>query len=200
MTKQKRKSYLTPNEVAELLMVSPVTVRQWAQKGELKAMTTPGGHRRFLIEDVESFARQRGIDLVIRPGGKTGGLRIMVVDDDRQLAGFIVELLRSRDPDIVTEISHDGFDAGRKVQMFQPDIILLDLMMPGINGFEVCQILKQDPATRGIRIIAMTGYHARENIDKIIAAGAETCLSKPVDTELLLQAIGIAGSQRATAS
>jgi excisionase family DNA binding protein len=200
MSKTKVKSYLTPNEVAELLMVSPVTVRQWAQKGDLKALTTPGGHRRFLIEDIAAFAGERGIKLPIDKLDEESGLRVLIVDDDKQLANFLVELLQSRDADIKTEVSNDGFDAGRKVQTFHPHVILLDLMMPGINGFEVCHILKQDPATSGIRIIAMTGFHAKENVDRILKAGAEACLPKPLDTGLLFQAIGIASEKKVSFS
>jgi len=178
---------LTPQEVAELLMVSPVTVRQWAQKGELKALTTPGGHRRFRLHDVERFGRQRGLTLQRRDPAP----RILVVDDDPQLSGYLVELLASLPEPIVTEVASDGFDAGRKVLTFRPDVVLLDLMMPGLDGFEVCRRLKQDPATRDVRIIAMTGYPSPGNVARICAAGAEACLAKPVGIEPLLGAIGL---------
>lgn len=67
------KRYLTPNEVAEMLLVSPITVRQWAQRGLIRATTTPGGHRRFLKRDVESFARDRAATsslFVVRHGSR----------------------------------------------------------------------------------------------------------------------------------
>jgi len=185
---KKEKSWLTPNDVARLLMVSPVTVRQWAQKGGLHALTTPGGHRRFLRHDVERFARERGISLQ-PPEGDT--LRILIVDDDRQLAGYLVELLASQSTAISTEVAHNGFDAGIRVQTFKPHILLLDLMMPGLDGFEVCQRMQQDPSTQAVRIIAMTGYHTPENVQRILAAGAEVCLAKPVPDGKLLEAIGL---------
>ncbi|HHJ17414.1 MAG TPA: response regulator [Gammaproteobacteria bacterium] len=185
---KKEKSWLTPNDVARLLMVSPVTVRQWAQKGGLHALTTPGGHRRFLRHDVERFARERGISLQPPEGD---ALRILIVDDDRQLAGYLVELLDSQATEISTEVSHNGFDAGIKVQTFQPHILLLDLMMPGLDGFEVCQRMQQDPSTQAVRIIAMTGYYTPENVQRILAAGAEVCLAKPVPDDKLLEAIGL---------
>ena len=81
-----RKEFLTPHEVATLLMVSPVTVRQWAQKGLLAAQTTAGGHRRFAIETVAAFARERGIDL---PGITA---RLLIVDDNRQFNNHSSEL------------------------------------------------------------------------------------------------------------
>jgi len=178
---------LTPQQVAELLMVSPVTVRQWAQKGELKALITPGGHRRFRLRDVERFGQQRGISLQLRDEVQ----RILVVDDDPQLSGYLVELLGSLSEPIETEVAKDGFDAGRKVLTFRPDIVLLDLMMAGLDGFEVCRRLKQDPATRDVRIIAMTGYPSPGNIERICAAGAEACLAKPISVQALLDAIGL---------
>lgn len=184
----KTKSYLTPNEVADLLMVSPVTVRQWAQKGQLHALTTPGGHRRFTRQEVERFAREYGIAL--QPS-TDGNLRILVVDDDAQFAGYLVELLTGLSSDVVVETACDGFEAGRKIVTFQAHVVLLDLMMPGMNGFEVCRMLKTEPATKATRIIALTAYPSPENVDLILAAGAESCLGKPLDPDTLLSAIGI---------
>ncbi|MDH5571842.1 MAG: response regulator [Gammaproteobacteria bacterium] len=182
------KKYYTPNEVAELLMVSPITVRQWAQKGWLKAQITAGGHRRFLSQDIEQFAKERGLTLLTEHDNT---LRILIVDDDTQLAGFLVELLTGFDTPVETEVANNGFTAGRKLQEFKPDIMLLDLMMPGMNGFDVCHQLKEKPLNKPLRIIAMTGFPTRENIDRIINAGAEICLAKPLDENLLLHTIGL---------
>jgi excisionase family DNA binding protein len=185
---KKGKSYLTPNDVARLLMVSPVTVRQWAQKGGLSALTTPGGHRRFLQHDVERFARERGIALQPPEGDS---LRILIVDDDKQLAGFLVELFANQEEPTSTQTAHDGFEAGAKVQTFRPHIMLLDLMMPGLDGFGVCRQMQQDPNTKAVRIIAMTGYYTAENVQRILAEGAEVCLPKPLPNDDLLEAIGL---------
>ena len=70
------------------------------------------------------------------------------------------------------------------------DLVLLDLMMPGIDGIEVCRGLKADKNSRHIRVIAMTGYPSDANQSAMIGVGAETCLSKPIDHERLLDAIG----------
>ncbi len=169
-------------------MVSPVTVRQWAQKGQLHALTTPGGHRRFTRQEVERFAREHELTLQPAPDPR---LRILIVDDDKQFSGYLVELLTGLSTEVVVETASDGFEAGQKIQTFQAHIVLLDLMMPGMNGFQVCRMLKSAPATKGIRIIAMTAYPGKENVDLIMAAGAEKCLSKPLEAEALLQAIGL---------
>ena len=180
------RAYMTPNEVAELLRVSPVTIRQWAQKNLIKATTTAGGHRRFLRQDVEKFARQRGMEL-----SSDGPPRVLVVDDNRSFARYLADLLANQPLSIETETAHDGFDAGRKVLQFDPDIVLLDLKMPGMDGFSVCQQLKDDEATSQIRIIAMTGYYTPENEVKILQAGAEACLAKPFDKAVLFDVMAL---------
>ena len=184
-----KKMYLTPNEAARLLMVSPVTLRQWAQKGWLKSHFTAGGHRRFLYHDLEYFADERGLTLMHADNSRT---RILIVDDDPQLSGYLDELLSGTSDNIEVETAYDGFDAGGKIQTWQPHILLLDLMMPGLNGFEVCHQIKSNPATRAIRIITMTGYHTPENVDRILNAGAEACMAKPLDTNTLLILLGLA--------
>ena len=174
------RAYMTPNEVAELLMVSPVTLRQWAQKGWIHAITTAGGHRRFLLSDVEKFARDRGMELA-----SDGPVRVLVVDDNRSFARYLADLLSSQTVPIEVDVAHDGFDTGRKVLQFSPDVVLLDLKMPGMDGFSVCEQLKSDVATRDIRIIAMTGYYTPANEERILQAGAEACLAKPFDKTAL---------------
>lgn len=181
MASNDNKPYLTPREAAKLLMVSPITVRAWAQKGLLPSETTPGGHRRFLREHVEQFAKQS------KTPPPRNDLRILVVDDDKQLTGFLVEWLAGLDEPFIVSSAVDGFEAGSKVYSFEPDIILLDLMMPGLNGFDVCRQIKADPDISDIRIIAMTGHPSPENERRILEAGAEICISKPLDTKVLLE-------------
>src|ERR1700722_19518997 len=123
MKKSKQKTYLTPNEVAEMLMVNPVTVRQWAARGLLRSLTTPGGHRRFLLRDVEEFARSRGSPPAPRSSGRPD--RVLIVDDDVQLGLSIAEMIGSRDANIAIEIAHDVFEAGLKVESFRPHALLL---------------------------------------------------------------------------
>jgi excisionase family DNA binding protein len=180
--------YLTPGSVAEILSVSPVTVRQWAQKGMLKSRVTAGGHRRFAQEDVQQFARAYGHTLTETDGNEA---RILIVDDDKQLSGYLRELFTTLPYNIDVEVADDGFAAGSMVLQFKPNIILLDLMMPGMDGFQVCKRLKSGQITRDVRIIAMTGFPSKENIDRILLAGAETCLSKPVSKDTILNAIGM---------
>lgn len=174
------KTYLTPNEAADLLMVAPATLRVWSSKGLIKAQTTAGGHRRFAREEVERIRRERA--------GMGNERRILIVDDEAPITRYLSALLGGIEG-VVTEIAHDGFSAGRLVHAFHPDTLLLDLMMPGLDGFEVCRQVKADPATRDILIVAMTGYATPENTQRVLAAGAASCLEKPLDEASLLSAL-----------
>ena len=177
---------LTPNEVAELLHVSPTTVRFWAQKGDLKALTTPGGHRRFEYDAVEEFASNRGVSLQQHSTGR----RILIIDDDLTFGRYLLDLFAGIEG-VEVELANFSFEAGLKVRSFKPDTVLLDVMMPGVNGFQVCQMMKSDPGLKGIRIIGMTGYPSDENIGKMLGAGAEVCLEKPIDTTELMMVLNL---------
>lgn len=194
MDETKDKPILTPQEVAALLNVAPVTVRAWAQKGLLAACTTPGGHRRFPREEVERFARENG--LWLPPKTSPRPPRVLIVDDDRQVAGYLVEFLRGLEPPVAVEAVHDGFAAGYQVHGFKPDMVLLDLMMPGMDGFQVCRRIKQEASTAAVRVIAMTGFPTPEHQQRILEAGAECCLPKPLDESVLLAVLGLGREAR----
>lgn len=171
-----------------MLMVSPITVRKWAQDGDLKAVTTPGGHRRFKWADIQDFSKKRELKLLTVSNKK---INLLIVDDDRTLSGYLAEVFSIYPDFINVEVANDGFEAGSKLESFRPDIVLLDLMMPGIDGVTVCQQIKNNPENAAIRIIAMTGFHTPENEHRILNAGAEICLKKPIDKQLLLELTGL---------
>jgi excisionase family DNA binding protein len=185
----RQETHLAPSEVAELLMVNPVTVRQWAARGLLRSLTTPGGHRRFLLKDVEDFMRSRGTTPVPRNSGRPD--RVLVINDDPQTCRSIVELIGRYAPQVDTEIAHDGFDAGVKAASFRPHALVLDLTMSGLDGCEVCRKLRERPVLNRIRIVAITGLPSADNAERVLAAGADACLSKPLDSDRLVAELGL---------
>lgn len=193
------KTYLTPNDVAERLRVSPITVRQWAQKGMLRAELTPGGHRRFRCDDVLRFASTRGVQLAEPAAAVTPRRRVLIVDDDHQLARLVQELLCEL-PETAIELAHDGYEAGFKMLRFVPSIVVMDLTMQGLDGFAVCRRIKAEALTRHVRIIATAGYWSSRNVGLAREAGAEECLAKPLDLPQLLALVagpaGTAGARR----
>lgn len=178
-------NYLTPKEVAEILGVSPITVRQWAQKGDLPFITTQGGHRRFLKQDVTNLTQR----ISSRLSNAKQTLRILIVDDDPEFSNYLEDILNDLSPAVVPKKASDGFAAGRELFLFQPHIVLLDLRMPNLSGVDVCKSTKRDPSTQYTRVIAMTGYSESSEVEAVIEAGAECCLTKPIFEKQLLEAI-----------
>ena len=185
-----QKLYLAPGEVAEMLMVSPATVRLWASKGDLESVSTPGGHRRFMRHEIERFAREKDLTIQL-PDDDT--LRILIVDDDTQIVAYLSRFFEGLDVNVAAKGAHDGYTAGRLIQVFQPHVVLLDLMMPGLNGFDVCAQIKNDATSKAIRVIAMTGFYDRRNVERALEAGAERCIAKPFDQDQLLTLLGLSG-------
>lgn len=184
-----QKPYLTPNEAADMLMVATATLRVWSDKGLLHPLTTPGGHRRYLRDDLQRLQRDHvNLDDIPAPKGQ----RILIVDDEAAITRYLSALL-SGFSGVETAMAHDGFTAGSLLHAFRPEVVLLDLMMPGLDGFQVCRQIKSDPATRDIRVIAMTGYPTTENRQDIVSAGAEHCLDKPIDEDRLLDLLHLSG-------
>ncbi|MEJ2692334.1 MAG: response regulator [Candidatus Thiodiazotropha sp.] len=183
-----KKLYLSPGETAKILGVTPATLRGWTNRGRLRAETTDGGHRRYPVSEVLRLAKRNGIELHLP---EDLSLRVLVVDDDEQFTQFIKEVLEDIAEVSVVEVAHSGYVAGNLIPRFKPDVVLLDLKMPGLDGFEVCELIKADIETRFIRVIAMSGFCTEESRREIIQAGAETCLAKPFSVASLQQALGL---------
>jgi len=176
------KDYLMPNEVAQLLMVSPITVRSWAKKGLLIAKVTPGGHRRFLKGDVERFMRENGIT---HADVKSSATRILIVDDDPLMITYIHDIIEDSSLDFMAETAQNDFEAGVKIHTFAPDVVLLNFMRPDIDGFGICSLIKGD-AARHICVIAITEDVSPENVNRMLETGAETFIAKPFTPQDLM--------------
>ncbi len=170
-------------QAAKYCAIGRVTLWKCVKSGELKASLTPGGHYRILKKDLEAFARKKGMYPLAnyQPPGKN---KILIVDDDRQIRELFAEMLRIHKYE--TDTASDGFEAGAKVVEFKPDLIILDLFMPGMDGFEVCRRLKKDPGKADIKILIFTGHDSEENRERIMAEGADDYLVKPVDNNIFL--------------
>jgi len=110
--------------------------------------------------------------------------RILIADDNQPNRELLEAYLSEVDCDV--EHAADGQDTLEKVKSFRPDLILLDVMMPKLSGFEVCQKLKADAGTRKIMILMVTALNEAGDIERAVKAGTDDFLSKPVNkTELL---------------
>src|SRR5436189_3867616 len=105
--------------------------------------------------------------------------KILIADDNQANRELLEAYLVTYDCEI--EIAVDGQDTLAKVKSFQPDLILLDVMMPKLSGFEVCKKLKLDPATKKVMILMVTALNELGDIERAVAAGTDDFLSKPVN-------------------
>jgi len=177
----RNKSVFTTFETAKLCQVSPLSIINWVNAGRLPAFRTPGGHRRIRREDLVRFMRDSGIPLPDELREGTGRPRVLVVDDDQAIRDTIAEYLAARPRPYEVMTARDGFEAGKLVCTFRPNVVLLDLRMPGMDGFQVCRAIKADPDSSVTAIIAMTGFHTPDTAAKILECGALRCFAKPVE-------------------
>lgn len=173
------KDTYSTHDVAKICCVTPTTVIRWIEDGLIPAFKTVGGHRRVRREDLEKVCRDRNIPFNVPTGTEVG--RILVVDDEPVVLELIRDVVKELSHKFEVEVAKDAFDAGRLVVSFRPQLIFLDLMMPGVDGFEVCARLKKDPQTTNTEVIAITGYYTETNMERILNAGAAACLKKPLD-------------------
>ncbi len=113
--------------------------------------------------------------------------RILIADDNAANRELLEAYLTSVDCEIETAV--DGQDTLNKTVSFQPHLILLDIMMPKLSGFEVCQKLKKDPATKSVMILMVTALNELGDIERAVAAGTDDFLSKPVNKLELLKRV-----------
>jgi excisionase family DNA binding protein len=186
----REKSVFTTFEAAKLCHVSPLSIINWVNAGRLPAFRTPGGHRRIRRDDLARFMRENGIPLPEDLRDGSGRPRVLVVDDEASIREVIAASLASRATqpyEVMT--AADGFEAGRLVATFRPDVVLLDLRMPGLDGFHVCRTIKADPETSSTIVIALTGYHTPETEARIVECGAVRCLAKPIEPSVVASSI-----------
>ena len=121
------------------------------------------------------------------------GKKILIVDDDPMIRDLLTKILSAQKYE--TDVASSGFEAGAKVAKFEPDLIILDLIMPKMSGFEVCRQIKENPDTSHIKILALTGYDTEENREKIMKAGADDYMAKPVKGDVLFRHVeGLLGA------
>ncbi|MBN1943335.1 MAG: response regulator [Phycisphaerae bacterium] len=173
--------------IAELLHVDPGSVANWIDQGLLKAHRTPGGHRRVQVDDLVKFLREHKMPIPAELD--TTPIRVLVVDDEEGVAKLIARALRAQFPNFEVVEANDGFRAGTTIATIHPDVVILDLRMPGMDGYEVCRMIKAQDATRHAEVIAMTAFPSPESEQRILDCGARVCLSKPLDLDSLLKEV-----------
>lgn len=163
--------------------VAVSSVSRWIDEGKLIAGRTPGGHRRIERDDLIQFLRQQ--KLRIPSGLKPSRPKVLIVDDDKQFARWLQEEIQERFPNCDLTLAFNGYTAGEIIGHSKPQVIILDLRLPGIDGFEVCSRLKSNPLFKDTGVIAVTADASAEASSRILEMGARACLTKPLDMNVL---------------
>ena len=129
---------LTTGEIADLCHIHLRTVLQWIHDGKLKAYRTPGNHSRVQVEDFIAFLKQYNMPIPENFEARGDSRKILIVDDDINMVNAIKRILR-KEQSFEIDVAYDGFEAGIKLLLFKPALVILEMKMPGMNGFEVAQ-------------------------------------------------------------
>jgi len=170
---------LTVFQASKHCNVSPKTIINWIEAGHINAYKTVGGHRRIKKSDLEDFMRKQGIP-VPEKEIVSERKRILIVDDDPIIVETIVQALEEEEYDYEIVSASDGFEAGLQVNHFKPHLLILDIMMPDIKGYEVCRRIKTNEETKDTKIIVLSAYLDDEKFKKMKEYGADLCFSKPL--------------------
>jgi excisionase family DNA binding protein len=170
---------MTVFQASKYCNVSPKTIINWIEAGHIEAYRTVGGHRRIKRVDLEDFMKRQGIPM---PEGGVADerKRILIVDDDPIIVETIVQALEEEEHNYEIISASDGFEAGLQVKHFNPHLIILDIMMPDIKGYEVCKKIKENEETKQTKIIVLSAYLDEEKFEKMKSYGADLCFSKPL--------------------
>ncbi len=170
---------LTVFTASKYCNVSSKTIINWVESGHIKAYKTVGGHRRIKKSDLEVFMRDQGIPIPVEED-EGNRKKILVVDDDMIIVESIVQALEEDEFNYEVISASDGFEAGLQVNHFNPDLMILDIMMPDIKGYEVCKKIKTNDKTKHTKIIVLSAYLDDEKFKQMKENGADICFSKPL--------------------
>jgi excisionase family DNA binding protein len=182
------KRVFTTGEVARICDVTVVTVNKWFDSGRLEGYRMPGSNRRRIPQDcLVKFLKDNGM-----PMDKLEEFRrrvILVVDDDDDMRETLASTLRDEFSGFEVVESADGYDACLKSGSLKPDLIVLDIFMPKMNGFEVCKTIKDDPKLKRSKILGITGMPDEGSPAQLLECGADDCLVKPFEMPALVQKV-----------
>ncbi|MBQ0165589.1 MAG: response regulator [Treponema sp.] len=179
MNKEKNRARVySALEVANICGVVNQTAINWIRKGHLKAFKTPGGQYRVYSEDLLIFMRSRNmrIPLELEQGTHT----LLIVDDDKGLNNVLAKYMGKNFEGFQIYQAYDGFEAGTLLAEKKPDLIFLDLNLPGIDGFSLCSKIKESDAFGKPLVFVMTSLSDEESEMRVRAMGIEEFFRKPL--------------------
>ena len=180
------KKIFTTGEAALVCKVSQQTIIRCFDSGQLKGFRVPGSRFRRIPRDaLYRFMKDNNIPTDALESGRR---MILVVDDDPGVVDLITDVL-SGDSRFELKTVNNGFAAGMVAKELHPDLIILDVMLPDINGKTVCELIRSDSTMADIKIICISGMVEEDKIEELKAAGADDFMHKPLDIDELLRRV-----------
>lgn len=180
------KQVFTTGEAADICKLSQQTIIRCFDSGRLQGFRVPGSRfRRIPRDGLIRFMRENNIPIDRLDSGKR---RVVVVDDDPQMIELFLEVLGS-DNRIDIRTATTGYDAGVVTQQFKPHLMILDYMLPDVNGNVVCKTVREQPELSGMKIIIVSGVVNQDEIADLLRAGADEFVKKPFNIEKLLERV-----------
>lgn len=177
------KNVYSTGEAAEICKVSQQTVIRCFDSGRLQGFRVPGSRfRRIPRESLIKFMKDNDIPLDNLDSGRQ---KVLVVDDDPEIVELMVDVFE-RDGRFEVRTAGSGYDAGVMTQEFRPDMIILDYMLPDVNGNIVCKTIRQNPLFEHTKIIIVSGVVNQDEINEMLNLGANDFLKKPFSIDELV--------------
>jgi CheY-like chemotaxis protein len=181
-----RKAVYTTGEAAEICKLSQQTVIRCFDSGQLQGFRVPGSKFRRIPHDILiKFMKDNNIPLDELESGK---MKVLVVDDDPQIVELFVDVLQA-DGRFEVATAQTGYDAGVMTQQFRPDIVILDYMLPDINGNVVCKTIRENPSLSHIKVLIISGMVNPAEVERLMQAGADDFIKKPFNIEKVIERI-----------
>ena len=182
----RQKAVFTTGEAAEVCHLSQQTIIRCFDSGQLGGFRVPGSKfRRIPRLELVKFMKSNGIP---SDGMEDNTIRVLVVDDDPAIVDLFVDVLQA-DGRFDVASAQTGYDAGVLTTQFRPDIVVLDYMLPDINGTVVCRTIRSNPELSSIRILAISGMVNPAEIEELKKAGADDFIKKPFNIESVIERI-----------
>ena len=180
---------LTTGDIARYCHTTVMQVNRWIKRGELRAFHNPGGHSRVTREEFRKFLDRHGMPVVDEFfEGLPRPTRVLLADDDPTVVEAVRRVLMATVFDIQIETALDGYETLIKAGDYKPDLLILDLRMPHMDGLEVCRRLRSNPNLNpAMKILAVTGHSDAYNQERVVENGANDYLLKPFDIRTLLE-------------
>ena len=181
---------LTTGDIANYCHTGMTQVNRWIKQGKLEAFRNPGGHYRVTREKFREFLERNGMPIIEEFFRIAKKKKILIADDDIDLANGIGDIIKNKYTNYQVDVAFDGYEALISLGNVNPDLLILDIRMPKIDGIEVCRRIRENKATSShIKILAITGNADAYDRNTVLAAGANEYLLKPIDKEILLKYI-----------